>query len=549
MNTVVTIILLLSICIIMFGTLNNFKFYDKMRIAQESIDKLEAWYDPIVFNTKLIDKKDIIITPKNISNIFAYNTRALSIIVKDMEKTNKIVYPIIYINLDRSINRRYMLEKELANFNLSAKRISAIDGKNIKNVKNGEENGIKFSNSYKLTKSEMGCTLSHLKAIREAYNSNYENCIILEDDVSLELMPLWKQTIPELLQNIGDWDIVQLTNSSCKFSDKIENFMQHCYGTFAYVINRQGMQKIMDRCFEGDTAVLNYNHPLQPKNKQYGGRADIYIYQCVDITKANMRPLFFPQSIDSTIHTENDYNTFLYSNNIILLYITDMKIPKIFVNMTKITSKQLLPGIDQIFYINLDHRKDRKERFEKELSKMKIPVKDVVRISGVYTPQKGSIGCFESHIKCLELAISKYPGENVLICEDDAVFNQSPEYVRKQLIDFFADKKFSNWDVVMLAHNTYNYVKTHDKNVIRILEGLTASAYLVKASYVKELLLLFNICKKLHDETGVWKKEYLNDQSWIILQQMDKWYGFKPQLLIQGESYSDIEKKIVDYKV
>jgi hypothetical protein len=38
------------------------------------------------------------------------------------------------------------------------------------------------------------------------------------------------------------------------------------------------------------------------------------------------------------------------------------------------------------------------------------------------------------------------------------------------------------------------------------------------------------------------------DKYWFCLQQCDKWYLIIPLTVIQRESYSDIEKKITNYK-
>jgi len=70
---------------------------------------------------------------------------------------------IFYINLDKRRDRREEIEYELNRFNLFAnsERIEAISKPN---------QGI------------LGCTMSHLNAIRTAKDRNYNNVLILEDD-------------------------------------------------------------------------------------------------------------------------------------------------------------------------------------------------------------------------------------------------------------------------------------------------------------------------------------------------------------------------------
>ena len=48
--------------------------------------------------------------------------------------------------------------------------------------------------------------------------------------------------------------------------------------------------------------------------------------------------------------------------------------------------------------------------------------------------------------------------------------------------------------------------------------------------------------------TNEWNNYYV-DQSWKVLQPNDNWYSFTPSVAHQRTSYSDIENKIIDYKV
>ena len=130
------------------------------------------------------------------------------------KKLNKIGFPILYINLDRSLDRKKHIEEQFKKYNIiDYKRISAIDGKNIKNIKEGNINGIKFKNNYKNTnKYELACTLSHLKTIEYAYENNFNEVLILEDDISLELSNYWHDTLKNIVDKEApkDWEILQL---------------------------------------------------------------------------------------------------------------------------------------------------------------------------------------------------------------------------------------------------------------------------------------------------------------------------------------------------
>jgi glycosyl transferase family 25 len=68
---------------------------------------------------------------------------------------------IFYINLNRRIDRKEHIEKELNNFNLKYERFEAIETPGC---------GI------------IGCGLSHLQVLKIAKERNYKNVLILEDD-------------------------------------------------------------------------------------------------------------------------------------------------------------------------------------------------------------------------------------------------------------------------------------------------------------------------------------------------------------------------------
>ena len=101
----------------------------------------------------------------------------------------------------------------------------------------------------------------------------------------------------------------------------------------------------------------------------------------------------------------------------------------------------------------------------------------------------------------------------------------------------------------MLGHNTYRSKKTKNKKIIKILESQTGSCYLVNGKYVKKILDIFERDLEKYNKDQIWKSEYCNDQSWKVLQPIDKWYTFSDRICLQQQSFSDIEKKVVNYNL
>jgi GR25 family glycosyltransferase involved in LPS biosynthesis len=163
--------------------------------------------------------------------------------------------PIYWINLDSEIERKIRFETVINNYGIFNKRISAIVGNNI------DINEIKksYKINKKISKNEIACTLSHIKAIREAYNDNLEYVIIMEDDCNFEYLENKKYSLYNLKNENNDWDIIQLCitakdNINNEICDYFKNNKLHlmkipdlyeCWGTVSYLLNKRGMQKII----------------------------------------------------------------------------------------------------------------------------------------------------------------------------------------------------------------------------------------------------------------------------------------------------------------
>ena len=65
---------------------------------------------------------------------------------------------------------------------------------------------------------------------------------------------------------------------------------------------------------------------------------------------------------------------------------------------------QSIDDITNIFYINLEHRVDRKEYIEKELQN--IFENPITRFNAINL-KSGALGCSMSHLKCIENAKKK----------------------------------------------------------------------------------------------------------------------------------------------
>ena len=200
---------------------------------------------------------------------------------------------IYWINLDRSPERRTQMENQLKEHNIdNHQRIEGIDGKNLD-----------FS-EYKdkctdITVYELGCTLSHLKAIETAHNNGDEYALIFEDDCSFEYVQYQKHSIDELIEKMNkdhaDWNILQLCTCGridhCERMKANPNYIERksrdC--ATAYLINKKGMEQL-----------LYCNDKL--------AQCDNYIYKKC-ITYCVTKPYFsyhFSKMFSSSVHNQGE---------------------------------------------------------------------------------------------------------------------------------------------------------------------------------------------------------------------------------------------------
>ena len=199
-----------------------------------------------------------------------------------------------------------------------------------------------------------------------------------------------------------------------------------------------------------------------------------------------------------------------------------------------------LEDIKHVFYINLQHRVDRKEHVENQLATIGLKSE---RFNAIKMAN-GAIGCSMSHLKLLQEAV-KNELPHILIVEDDITFLE-PTLFKNQINRFF--ELHDNWDVVLLAGNNMPPYETIDETCIKVSRCQTTTGYLVNGHYIKVLMQnikmgLTNLLNKPDD-----KMNFAIDKFWFNLQKINNWYLIIPLTIVQREDYSDIEKKVTNYK-
>jgi GR25 family glycosyltransferase involved in LPS biosynthesis len=203
-----------------------------------------------------------------------------------------------------------------------------------------------------------------------------------------------------------------------------------------------------------------------------------------------------------------------------------------------------IQDIQHIFYINLEHRKDRKIHVEEQLESIGFSNQQIQRFPAL-SLSNGALGCSMSHLKCVQIAKdNNWP--HVLICEDDIQF-LNPELFINQINAFFSSKKSKSWDVLLLAGNNMLPYKKESDNYIQVHHCLTTTGYIVQSHYYDTLLENYKqgILQLIKNPEN--KNEYAVDKFWLSLQKKDNWFLTIPLSVVQREDFSDIEKKVTNF--
>ena len=222
---------------------------------------------------------------------------------KENFQESLVHYPIYWINLDRSKDRKKWIEKIFKNMGINKHtRVSAVDGRKL-----GTYN-LSIPQEYYSNHSinELACTSSHLKCIEKAYNNKDNVAIICEDDVCFSLLKAVGKSLNEIINKCPrDWEIIQLginnpEHMKLLLKEKREyvNWKRDYWGAFCYVINRKGINKIYNSCFKKGMINIKkgYKHRIV---------ADELIYNICK-TYTLTKPVITFRTLGSTLHKSHE---------------------------------------------------------------------------------------------------------------------------------------------------------------------------------------------------------------------------------------------------
>ena len=207
----------------------------------------------------------------------------------------KNIGPIYYLNIDGQPERREYMEDQFKYWGIeNYTRISAYDGRD-----DDLSDIIKGRYPEDMNSGEIGCTTSHLKAIKHWLDtSDSPYAIIMEDDVSLETVKHWDFKWVDFYAKIPyDWDVVQLAIiCTGALHVRIHKRFVNDFSTACYMITRHHAEKLMKHHVRGEKYKID--NGVKPR-----AVADDLIYNSGNTYSV---PVFlYKLALGSSIHPEH----------------------------------------------------------------------------------------------------------------------------------------------------------------------------------------------------------------------------------------------------
>jgi GR25 family glycosyltransferase involved in LPS biosynthesis len=150
-----------------------------------------------------------------------------------------------FINLEHRIDRLYNVKTELAKISVSGTRFNAI----------------------KTTNGAIGCSMSHLKCLEMAKQSESPFVFICEDDIQFLDAPLFLQQLDKFCENVKlDWDVLIVSGNICPPFQQIGDYcarLVNCQTTTGYIVQKHYYDAIITNIKEGLKLLLS-----NPTNKR-----------------------------------------------------------------------------------------------------------------------------------------------------------------------------------------------------------------------------------------------------------------------------------------
>lgn len=240
----------------------------------------------------------------------------------NVDINSKLDVPIVYINMDRSTCRRKYMETffDERSIRPTPFRIRGVSG--MEYIHDPSTEPWVSPQLHPLlsqiagrggdSPSEIGCLLSHMKAILYGYTARKSALLVLEDDVDFTCVGLWETSLSSLIRRLpSDWNFVQLYyrcgSSPARELQSTDTIS--CSGAVAYLVSERAMAALYHACFHNSVLTERLHDLIRARGLPF--TSDGAIFHILDPPNkfVERKPRFAPNNFDpemeSTIHPDH----------------------------------------------------------------------------------------------------------------------------------------------------------------------------------------------------------------------------------------------------
>nr|WP_301334546.1 glycosyltransferase family 25 protein [Variovorax dokdonensis] len=173
------------------------------------------------------------------------------------------------INLDRSPDRLSAMGQRLSRAGLPWIRVPAIDGStlDLSCTPEVDSTGYRRNHGKHLNAAEVGCYLSHVRALREFLSGPWSWALVLEDDA--DFPDDFQHLLSRLISLNDEWDVVKLSSFHSGTPVRIEDLSEHyalavplsrLMNSNSILFNRRAAEVLVERLLP---MQLPYDHALE----------------------------------------------------------------------------------------------------------------------------------------------------------------------------------------------------------------------------------------------------------------------------------------------
>lgn len=228
---------------------------------------------------------------------FLKQTFPNKIIIMQSSALTKVLH--LAINLEQSVARRQHVEEQARKVGIPLQIVPAIHGKDLSPDNLPEYDVKRRLKEFPagMTLNELGCIQSHLKALRLFVESEYDYCVVNEDDVSFH--PDFVELLDEILEHTSGWDCIKLWTAPPHYHVLPSQAGRKCELTFpkkfpwestSILYTKAGAQKMLDAfrrywlpfdgflayaCFHGDFVATGVQPDLAWPDEHFAPISEI----------------------------------------------------------------------------------------------------------------------------------------------------------------------------------------------------------------------------------------------------------------------------------